>query len=140
MIAALVESVGDVEPFYGVFVNTATDLNREGASKAERWRARRAWMSFMRENAEEYAQRWPHMLSDLAALLMEMLTKGKGGENFLENIRAILEIIEPHLPQEEEEETPTTGWDTYTPAEEPATTQNEWSAGGEWSTASQGLL
>ncbi len=135
MNSSLVESVGDVEPFYGVFANTMTDLNREGASKAERWRARRIWMSFMRENAEEYAQRWPHMLSDLAAMLMDTLTKGKGGENYLENARAILEIIEPHLPQEEEEEeTPTTGWDTYTPAEEPATTQTEWSS------TTQGLL
>lgn len=105
MNAAFIETVEGVEPFYGVFVNTLTDLQLEGASKSERWRAKRSWMSFMRENIEEYIQRWPHTLSDLAEFIIIVIEKGRGGENYLENARVILEFIELHIPQEDEEST-----------------------------------
>lgn len=103
MNTAFVEMVEGVEPFYGIFVNTLNDLQTEGISNKERWRALRVWMSFMREYVEEFIQRWPHLLSELACWLMRTIEKGKGGENYQENARAILEIIEPHLPQEDEE-------------------------------------
>lgn len=101
---SILEAVKDVEKFHVVFANTFPDMVNMAASKAERLQAKRDWMGFMAENADEFGQRWPELVSDFVTWLMDILGRGKGGENYLESARTVLRAVRAYLPASTSEE------------------------------------
>lgn len=101
MNGSLLSAVMDVDPFHSVFANTLPDMVAK-TSSAERWLARRTWMTFMAENAVEFGQRWPSLVSDLMGMMIEILGSGKGGETYLENARTVLWTVRDFLPATDE--------------------------------------
>ncbi len=97
----LLETVRDVDRFHSVFANTLPDMVSKTIGSAARWRARRAWMAFMRENVMEFTQRWPDLTSDLIEMLMEIVGSGRGGDAYQDNARATLWAIHTLLPADE---------------------------------------
>jgi len=101
MNITLLETVRDVEKFHNVFVNTLPDMVAK-TSPAARWRARKTWMAFMRENAVEFGQRWPELIPDFIDMMLEVLSKGRGGEIYLGNAQSILSALHSFVPPEDE--------------------------------------
>jgi hypothetical protein len=99
----LLETVRDVDRFHSVFANTLPDMVSKTIGSAARWRARRAWMAFMRENVVEFTQRWPDLTSDLIEMLMEIVGSGRGGDAYQDNARATLWAIHTLLPADDGE-------------------------------------
>lgn len=82
-----------VEPYHSFFHEIAQ--RSTSVSKKERCDARRAWLAFMREHAEDYLTRWPESTESLIQYLYTILTQARHiRPETRESAEAVLEIAQ----------------------------------------------